>query len=267
MRELRGKVALVTGAGSGIGRATALAFAAEGCRVAVCDLDPEGLAAVSRELGDSLLHAARVDVSKRAEVERFAAEVHARVAAVDVLVNNAGVGLAASLLDTTLEDWEWVISTNLWGAIHGMHFFVPAMVARGQGGQVINVASGLGLASAPAVAAYTTAKFGVVGLSDAARYDLAPHGIGVTAVCPGVINTPILARSRFRGPAPEETRARSERLFARRNYPPQRVGRAIVAAVRNNPPICPVTPEAHVLWWLKRYLPWLLPPLVRSVPR
>jgi NAD(P)-dependent dehydrogenase (short-subunit alcohol dehydrogenase family) len=269
MNELRGKAVLVTGAGSGIGRATSLAFASAGSKLVVCDVDEERLAGIRGELETrgALILAERVDVSKRAEMEAFAARVHEKIPAVDVLVNNAGVGLNASVLDTTLDDWEWMLSINLWGAIHGIHFFVPKMVQRGEGGQVINVASGLGLVAAPDLAAYTTAKFGVVGLSEAARYDLEPHGIGVTAICPGIINTSILARSRIRGPAPEETRERAARLFARRNYPPEKVGRAIVSAARRNPAIQPVTPEAHLIWWLKRYLPFLLPPIVRAVPR
>jgi len=135
------------------------------------------------------------------------------------------------------------------------------------GGQVINVASGLGLVGAPDLAAYATAKFGVVGLSEAARYDLAPHGIGVTAICPGIVRTPIFSRSRIRGPAPDETRERARKLFERRNYPPGKVGRAIVEAARRNPALQPVTPEAHFIWRLKRWLPALVPPIVRAVPR
>ena len=269
MRDLRGKAVLVTGAGAGIGRATALAFAAAGSKVAVCDLDEARLGSIGAELEEqgALLHAERTDVSQRAQMEALAAHVHEKVTALDVLVNNAGVGLVGSVLTTTLEDWEWMLSINLWGAIHGMHFFVPAMVKRGRGGQVINVASGLGLVAAADVAAYATAKFGVVGLSEAARFDLAPHGIGVTAICPGVINTGIVARGRIRGPEPEQVRERAVKLFQRRNYPPEKVGRAIVAAARRNPAIQPVTPEAHFIWRLKRWLPFAVPSVVRLVPR
>src|SRR5437867_2829597 len=123
MASLRGKTALVTGAASGIGRATALALANEEARLILCDVNDEALREVEREVAGQSFLVRKVDVSKRDAMRAFADDVHERVRAVDVLVNNAGVGLAGGILDTTLEDWEWVISINLWGVIHGCHFF------------------------------------------------------------------------------------------------------------------------------------------------
>jgi NAD(P)-dependent dehydrogenase (short-subunit alcohol dehydrogenase family) len=268
MRELRGKVALVTGAGSGIGRATALALADEGCRLVVCDIAEGPLQAVSAELSakGSLLLAARVDVSKRAEMEAFAAQVHALVPAVDVLVNNAGVGLSGGLLDTTLEDWEWILSINLWGVLHGLHCFVPRMAARGAG-HVVNVSSGLGLVAAPEVIGYCTSKFAVTGLSESLRAELGPKGVGVSTICPGFIRTAIFRDTRARGVGGEEKRAKIARLVEQRGATPEKVAAAIIDAVRGDKGVVPVALEAWVSWWLKRYVPWVLPPLLRWIPK
>src|SRR5439155_1020798 len=135
---------------------------------------------------------------------------HAEHEAVDVLVNNAGVGLGGGFLDTSLEDWRWILSINLWGVIHGCHFFLPPMVRRGRGGHVVNVSSAAGFLATAQLAAYSATKFAVFGLSEALRDELRPHGIAVTTVCPGIINTPITTSAPMRGPlaTPEGRRRR-----------------------------------------------------------
>ena len=261
IRSLRGRTALVTGGASGIGRATALALARRGASLVVCDVNADGLAAVAAELrglGADVL-AQRVDVSRAEEMEAFAAAVHGRVEAVDVLVNNAGVGLGAGTLHTTLEDWRWIVGINLFGVIHGCHFFVPAMVRRHAGGHVVNVSSAAGYVATEALAAYSTTKFGVFGLSEALRQELAPHGIGVTTVCPGIINTPITESSPLRGPeATPEARAYMVEAYRRRNYPPERVAENILKAVQRNRAVAPISPEAWVMYGLKRLSPGLV---------
>ena len=130
------KLALVTGAGSGIGRETALLCARHGASLAICGVNESGLAETegrARHLGRDVL-AQLVDVSDRSQMQAFAAAVHERVAAVDLLINNAGVGLGAGFLETPLEDWDWILPINLMGVVHGCHMFVPAMVERGRGG-------------------------------------------------------------------------------------------------------------------------------------
>jgi NAD(P)-dependent dehydrogenase (short-subunit alcohol dehydrogenase family) len=261
VQNLRGRTALVTGGASGIGRATALALARRGANLVVCDVNDAGLAAVAgelRALGVDVT-ATHVDVARAEEMEAFAAAVHARVDAVDLLVNNAGVGLGGGALHTTLEDWRWIVGINLFGVIHGCHFFVPAMVRRGRGGHVVNVSSAAGYVASQALTAYATTKFGVLGFSEALRQELAPHGIGVTAVCPGIIDTPITASSPLRGPeATQEARAYMMEAYRRRGYPPERVAENILRAVQRNRAVAPISPEAWAMYALKRLSPALV---------
>ncbi len=255
---VQGKLALVTGAASGIGRATACALARGGADLIVCDVNEAGLeetAALVRGTGRQVL-ARRVDVSQRDQMRTFAEEVHRTHAAVDILVNNAGVAVGGGLLDTPLEDWDWIVPINVWGVIYGCHFFVPAMVARRQGGHVVNVASAAGFVATASLVAYATTKFAVVGLSEGLRDELVPHRIGVTAVCPGIINTPITGSARMRGPtATPAGRAALVATYERRNYGPERVGAAIVTAIGKNRAVAPVSPEAWAMYYLKRLAP------------
>jgi len=258
VRSLRGRLALVTGAASGIGRASALAFARRGADLALCDLDDARLAeveAAARALGAEVL-ARRVDVASADQMLAFAAEVHARAPAVDLLMNNAGVGLGGPLLDTSLEDWRWIVDINLFGVVHGIHCFVPKMVERGRGGHVVNVASMAGYVASSTLPAYVATKFAVLGLSESLREELAPHRIGVTAVCPGIINTPIVASGRMRGAAADPAvRAQLAQAFARRNYPPERVAENVLRAVQRNRAVAPISPEAWIFYYAKRLAP------------
>jgi NAD(P)-dependent dehydrogenase (short-subunit alcohol dehydrogenase family) len=266
VERMGGKLALVTGAGSGIGRETALLCARRGANLAICDVDEAGLAETegeARRLGREVL-ANAVDVSDRAQMQAFAAAVHDRAAAVDLLVNNAGVGLGAGFLETPLEDWDWILPINVMGVVHGCNLFVPAMVERGRGGHVVNLSSAAGFFANPALAAYTTTKFAVLGLSEALRIELRSAGIGVTAVCPGLINTPITRNSRLRGTA-EAQRERLVRLYQRRNYGPDRVAQRILHAVQCNRAVMPVTAEAWVMWWLARFAPRLARGVARAI--
>jgi len=258
---LDGKTALVTGGASGIGKATALAFARRGANLILCDVNQAGLAETEqqiRAMGRDVL-AQRVDVANRDEMRNFADTVHARVDAIDILMNNAGVALGAGMLDTTVEDWDWIVGINLWGVIHGCHYFVPAMVKRGRGGHVINVSSTAGYVAGEALLAYSTTKFAVLGLSEALRDELSRHGIGVTAVCPGVINTPITQSARMRGvQATPAIRDGMIEAFRRRNYPPERVADNILKAVQRNRAVAPISPEAWFAYAVKRLAPWAI---------
>jgi NADP-dependent 3-hydroxy acid dehydrogenase YdfG len=253
VRDLKGKNVVVTGAASGIGKATAEALAKKGARLYLCDLDEAGLTAAAAPLGSAVALVRRVDVSKRAEMEAFAKEVETAVGAVDVLVNNAGVGLAGNMLETSLEDWEWVLSVNVWGVIHGCHFFLPKMV-QARRGHVVNVASALGLFAAPDVIGYSTSKFAVVGLSESLRAEVHPHGIGVSTICPGVIDTNIVKTTRYKRDA-DATRDRVVAMYKKRAYSADKVAAAIVTAIERGRDVVPVSPEAWAGYWLKRIAP------------
>jgi NADP-dependent 3-hydroxy acid dehydrogenase YdfG len=248
------KIVVVTGAGSGIGRATALAFAKEGARVAVCDVDQVRLDALAKELGDRALVVKKVDVASRAEMAAFADDVHALAPAADVIVNNAGVAIGGTFLDTSLDDWDWLLGINLKGVVHGCHFFIPKMVERGQGGHVINVSSILGIYAAPNVTAYVASKFAVRGLSQSLRAELAPYKIGVTAICPGMINTSIVADSRMNAHIAGR-RPKVVATFAQRGAPPELVAKEILACVRTNPAVRPVGRDAKLIAALTRMAP------------
>jgi NAD(P)-dependent dehydrogenase (short-subunit alcohol dehydrogenase family) len=258
--NLQGRTVLVTGAGSGIGRETALLAARRGAGLAICDLNEAGLAEVetaARAMGRGVL-ARRVDVADRDQMREFADTVHGEAGPVDLLVNNAGVALAAGLLDTEPEDWDWIVAINVMGVVHGCHFFIPKMVERGTGGHVANVSSMAGFHASPALVAYSATKFAVLGLSEALREELRPHRIGVTAICPGIINTPITRNARARGRVDDPVRReRLVSLYQRRNYGPDRVAQNILKAVQRNRSVAPIAPEAWLAYAIKRVSPRL----------
>jgi NAD(P)-dependent dehydrogenase (short-subunit alcohol dehydrogenase family) len=268
VRNLVGKCALVTGAASGIGKATALALAERGADLVLCDVNPGGLKeteALVAALGRKTMIGS-VDVAQRDEMEAFAAEVHREVEALDILVNNAGVALIASFQETPLEDWERLVGINLWGVIHGLHFFVPQMVARGQGGHVVNISSIAGFLAPKSLNAYSTTKFAVYGLSEALRAELMPHSIGVTAVCPGAVNTSLIHTIPVRGmDAPAEARQQASELFRRRKRTPERVAEKILKAIQRNRAVLPISAESWLGYYTKRLTPGLLAWVLRKV--
>jgi NAD(P)-dependent dehydrogenase (short-subunit alcohol dehydrogenase family) len=260
VNDLRGKHALVTGAGSGIGRATALAIAKRGASLYLCDIDAAGLAETERQaraLGSEVL-ARRVDVSSADAMRGFADEVHGRIPAVDLLVNNAGIAVGATFIDTTLADWDRLLGVNLRGVVHGCHFFIPPMLRSGRG-HVVNIASAAGFTPTEKLSAYCATKYAVLGLTETLHAELAPLGIGVTCVCPGFIDTSILDRAPLRG-ALDTPAARSQMasLLRERGYTPDRVAENILRAVGRGRLVAPITPEAWVLYYAKRFVPGLL---------
>ncbi|MET7641636.1 SDR family oxidoreductase [Streptomyces sp. NPDC005438] len=262
-RPFAGQLALVTGGGGGIGRATALALAQRGARVVVCDLDLEG-ARHTAELAAGLggqAHAHRVDVSDQAAMDAFAERITEEHGVVDILVNNAGVGHSGPLMATTPDQWRRVLDVNLWGVIHGCRAFGSRMAERGQGGHIVNLASAAAYLPSKVMGPYATSKAGVLMLSDCLRAELAPTGVAVTAICPGVVNTGIVRTTTFSGVSEEEQRAKRERisgLYARRNYPPERVAEQIVRAIRRRKAVVPVTLEARAARLLSRLSPGAL---------
>ncbi|MEU0699141.1 SDR family oxidoreductase [Streptomyces niveus] len=267
-----GQLVLVTGAASGIGRATAFAFAESGARVVAVDRDAEGVARtaeMARLIGAPRAWAETVDVGDEQAMEKLAEKVAAEYGTVDVLVNNAGIGLSGPFLDTTSEDWKKVLDVNLWGVIHGCRIFGGQMAARGQGGHIVNTASAAAYQPSRALPAYSTSKAAVLMLSECLRAELAGQGIGVTAICPGFVNTNIAATARFTGVSAEEEkrrRRRTSRLYGLRNYPPEKVADAVLRAVVRNEAVVPVTPEARGARLLSRFAPRTLRAIARLEP-
>ncbi|MGW7263110.1 SDR family oxidoreductase [Streptomyces sp. NPDC054842] len=267
-----GQLVLVTGAGSGIGRATAYAFAEAGARLVAVDRDAEAAARtaeMARLIGSPASWAETVDVSDEQAMEKLAEKVATEYGVVDVLVNNAGIGLSGSFFDTTAEDWRKVLDVNLWGVIHGCRLFGKQMAERGQGGHIVNIASAAAYQPSKALPAYSTSKAAVLMLSECLRAELAGQGIGVSAVCPGFVNTNITSTARFAGvDATEEKRRqkRTARLYGLRNYPPEKVADAILRAVVRDEAVVPVTPEARGAHLMSRFAPRALRAIARLEP-
>ncbi|WP_037887578.1 SDR family oxidoreductase [Streptomyces viridochromogenes] len=267
-----GQLVLVTGAGSGIGRATAYAFAEAGARVVAVDRDAEAAARtaqMSRLIGAPEAWAEAVDVSDEQAMEKLAEKVATEYGVVDVLVNNAGIGLSGSFFDTTPEDWKKVLDVNLWGVIHGCRLFGGQMAERGQGGHIVNTASAAAYQPSKALPAYSTSKAAVLMLSECLRAELADQGIGVTAICPGFVNTNITSTARFAGVDAEEEKRRQKktaRLYGLRNYPPEKVADAILRAVVRGDAVVPVTPEARGAYLMSRFTPKALRRIARLEP-
>lgn len=197
--DLAGKVAVVTGGGAGIGRALALAFAAEGMRVVIADREGDRAADVAAEVaaaGGTAL-AQRCDVSDAAAVDALRDATIAAYGRVDILCNNAGVVQSGPLAEAPQEDWNWVFDVNVWGVVNGIRSFVPQLKRQG-GGHILNTASLSGLYAMPAYGVYTASKYAVVAISETLRIELAPSGIGVSVLCPGWVRSRIDETTRFR---------------------------------------------------------------------
>ncbi|MFD3707026.1 SDR family oxidoreductase [Nocardia sp. NPDC058658] len=259
-REFEHKLVVVTGAGSGIGRETALAFARLGAEVVVSDVN-ELAAKATAELivaEGAVAHAYSLDVSDENAVREHADEVIAAHGVPDVLINNAGVGQAGGFLDTPSEEFDRVLRINLGGVVNGCRAFGAAMADRGLGGHIVNLSSMAAYSPQRDMAAYATSKSAVFMFSDCLRAELADRGISVSTVCPGIVHTNIVATTRFSGISAEEearTQQRFDKLYERRGYTPDRVAAQIVKAVRTGRDIVPVTPESWVQYRLNRIAP------------
>ncbi|HEX3707132.1 MAG TPA: SDR family oxidoreductase [Mycobacteriales bacterium] len=267
-KDFTDRLVVVTGAGSGIGRETAMAFSRLGAEVVIAELQEasgERTAAELRATG-ATAHAYAVDVSDVASMEDFAKRVIADHGVPDVVVNNAGIGIAGSFLDTSAEDWQRIVDVNLLGVVHGCRLFGAAMAERLEGGYIVNVASAAAFTPSRMLGAYSTTKAAVLMLSECLGAELRDSGIGVSAICPGIVNTPITTATRYVGLSEDEQREKASSIskqYARRNYPPSKVAEAIVKAVQRRTPVVPVTPEAAGARLLSRVSPAAMRRLAR----
>jgi NAD(P)-dependent dehydrogenase (short-subunit alcohol dehydrogenase family)/pimeloyl-ACP methyl ester carboxylesterase len=257
------KLVVITGAGSGIGRATALAFAERGAEVVIADLDLASAQRTAQLAGlvGPTAHAYQVNVADQAEVHKLAADVAAAHGIPDILINNAGIGHGGTFLDTTTEEWQRVLDVNLWGVIYGCQAFGPMMVDQGEGGHIVNVSSAAAYLPHKMLTAYSTSKAAVFMLSDCLRAEVHSAGIGVSTICPGIVNTNITRTATFSGMSDNEQateRSRVSAFYKRRNYGPNRVAAEIVDAVIGDKSVVPVTPEAKMIRLLSRVSPAVL---------
>jgi butyryl-CoA dehydrogenase len=260
MKELRERVAAVTGAASGIGRALAIELAREGCHLALSDVDEEGLREAAGQAAEAgaKVRTDRVDVADRAAVHAWADAVAEDQGRVNLIVNNAGVALAATVETMAYEDLEWLMGINFWGVVHGTKAFLPHLKAAGEG-HVVNVSSVFGIIGVPTQSAYNAAKFAVRGFTEALREELEIEGspVSATSVHPGGIRTNIVANSRLgevdgRLPTRDEAMEQFERL-ARTS--PEDAAKRIVKGVKRNERRVLIGMDAQLIDGMQRLLP------------
>jgi len=258
MKVLKARVAVVTGAASGIGRATSVALAQKGCDLALVDVDTKGLEETARLISRLGRMATRheVDVSDKQRMQALANEVMAAHGSVHVLVNNAGVGVGALFEHHSLEDFEWLMGINFWGVVYGCKFFLPMLLAAGEA-HIVNVSSVFGFVGVPMNAAYCASKFAVRGFTETLRAELADTRVGVSCVHPGGIATNIVKNSRMNEAGGfDGLQQRAINRF-KRMLPPEKAADAIVAGILHNRPRILITPEAYVIDAAKRLFPAL----------
>lgn len=260
-REVRGKLALVTGAGAGIGRATAVELARGGARkIVLADRDRAAAAETADAVRAACAEAAvyQVDVSDEDAMNELAAQVRNEHGVVDILVNNAGIGMAGRFLETSSGNWEDIMGVNVGGVISGSRAFGAQMVERGEGGTIINVASAAAFLPSKSMVAYSTTKAAVLALSESLRADFADEGISVTAVCPGFVNTNIAKSTIYAGmdaQQQERARGKADAAYRRRNFTPEATAKAIVKAIKTGPAVLPIAAESRIGYAMRRISP------------
>lgn len=252
----KGKSVFITGAGSGIGQATAQTFAGFGCHLILTDINEQGLTetVAQCESAAASIETHIVDVADFDAMKAMADDIHTRFNPVDVVVNNAGIALGGRFSESTVEDWNKVMDINIMGVVHGCKLFLPNMQAV-KSGHVINIASIAGIVSPPNMVVYATSKFAVMGLTEGIRAEVADDNITVTAICPGLIKTNIMDNAPYFG-TKEEQETLKANLGAREGST-DLVTKAIVNAIMKNKVVVPVKRGAWVMYYTKRLFPGL----------
>ena len=256
--DLAGKRCLITGAASGIGRATAIAAARRGADLYLTDIDAKGLWGTAEEIRGlcRVSYAQPIDISDHAAVVAMAAEIHADHGSMDVVMNVAGISVWGSIDRLTHEHWQRVIAIDLIGPISVLECFVPPMIEAGRGGHVVNVSSAAGLLGLPWHAAYSAAKFGLRGVSEVLRFDLQRHDIGVSLVCPGGVKTPLVGTVEIVGVDSQSPRIQKlKQRFEKRAVTPEHVAERILSGVEKNRYLVFTSRDIQLAFWLQRWFP------------
>ncbi|MCV7217862.1 SDR family oxidoreductase [Mycobacterium crocinum] len=255
-----GKRVFITGAASGIGRATALRLAREGAELYLTDVNADGLeqtVADARALGAEVPEHRALDISDYDAVAGFAADIHTRHPAMDIVMNIAGISAWGTVDQLTHRHWRSMIEVNLMGPIHVIETFLPPMVAAGRGGQLVNVSSAAGLVALPWHAAYSASKYGLRGLSEVLRFDLARHDIGVSLVVPGAVDTPLVQTVQIAGVDRDHPKVQKwVKRFGGHAVSPEKVADAILAGVTKNRFLIYTSPDIRALYAFKRLAWW-----------
>jgi NAD(P)-dependent dehydrogenase (short-subunit alcohol dehydrogenase family) len=271
MADLRGKRCLITGAASGIGRATAIAAANQGAELFLTDRNGEGLERVAAEIraaGGTVAYFGVADVADHEAVVALAAEVHAAAPSMDVVMNIAGISTWGRIEELDHEHWRRTVEINLMGPISVLECFVPPMIEAGRGGHIVNVASVAGLFGLPWHAPYSASKFGLRGVSEVLRFDLRKHGIGVSLVCPGAVKTPLVGTVEIVGVDRESPRMRKlVRRFEERAVTPEKVADRIVEAIEKNRYMVFTSADGRILYGIQRWIPPLYALIMRLANR
>lgn len=268
-RYFAGKRTLVTGAASGIGRATALRLAAQGAELFLTDRDADGLAqtvADARALGARVSTHRALDIADYDAVAAFARDIHATHPSMDVVMNIAGVSAWGTVDRLSHEQWTKMVSINLMGPIHVIESFVPPMIAAGRGGHLVNVSSAAGLVALPWHAAYSASKYGLRGVSEVLRFDLARHRIGVSLVVPGAVKTPLVDTVEIAGVNRDDPKvARWVDRFSGHAVSPERAAEKILAGVAKNRYLIYTSQDIRALYAFKRLAWWPYSVVMRQV--
>ncbi|MGC5256474.1 SDR family oxidoreductase [Gordonia sp. DT218] len=255
---LRDRIVLITGAASGIGRATAIAAARNGARLVLTDLHADPLDAVVREINDAggtVVYHQAGDISDYDWVRSFANQVDAEVGVADVVMNIAGVSAWGTVENLEHRHWRTMVDVNLMGPIHVIECFVPQMIRRGKGGHLVNVSSAAGLLALPWHAAYSASKFGLRGVSEVLRFDLRRHGIGVSLVCPGGVDTPLVDSVEIAGINRDDPRIKSQiARFHKVAVTPETAAAAILKGIRKNHFLVYTSFDIRFgYWWARKF--------------
>ena len=256
IKSLKAKKCFITGAASGIGRATALAAAAEGAELFLTDINDAGLASTVAEIsakGGRVSMHRPLDISDHESVKRLASDIHAAHGSMDVLMNIAGISIWGTVEQLEHQHWRRAVDINLMGPIHVMECFLPEMIRAGRGGHLVNVSSAAGLFGLPWHAAYSASKFGLRGISEVLRFDLKRHKIGVSLVCPGAVDTGLVRTLEVPGIAADNSRFNAMRQrFQKHAKTPAQAARSVIAGIKANRYMVFTSMEVRVGYWFQR---------------